>query len=454
MGTHKHFLLSSNRWYSAATEYALRVCEHLHGQGHIVRIYSHAESPILAKGKALGMETQVLALRKSNGRALGPFGLVSLVVSLYRLVSDRHVSTTGSTASKVYIWVLEGHEHALVSLLRTVFSSLRRNSVLVRLRMQDRFDGGGIFGALVARGTDHLVFPSEYARGRFFEGRSDLAAAYGDKVTVQYFCKDFAPELTSSGVSNAKPHDVFDLIGRNLNSFTFVAVARFDPVKGIALLIEAFAEFARIRICTGETGGRRLQLVIIGRSENIKVESLWQHAAGILGSQRREGSCYVAASPNADVSVILVDEIVSALPELLRRSDCAVISSLGSEVICRTAVEFLQIGLPIVSTAVGSLPETIGPELGESDTSGCGFYAAVDPPGRQHVVAELTSALARAYAAITAQQSESARNESSHKTLNERCRARGIEFGLAGFKPLVDRVKADGTSGIDAKSDR
>jgi glycosyltransferase involved in cell wall biosynthesis len=443
MRTHRHLLLSSNRWYSAATEYALRLCEYLHGQGESVRIFSHAESPILARGKTLGMETQVLALRRANGRALGVFGLINLIVTLFRILSAHDDRGGDSRSSKLYIWVLEGHEHALVSLLRTVFSSLRRNSVLVRLRMQDRFDGGGLFGALVARGTDHLVFPSEYARARFFEGRSDLAAAYGDKVTVQYFCKDFATELTSSGVSNEKSHDVFDLIRRTPNSFTFVAVARFDPVKGIALLIEAFeafAEFARLRIATGETAGRALQLVIIGRSENIKVEALWQHAAGILGSQRREGSCYVAASPAGDVSVILVDGIVSPLSELLRRSDCAVISSLGSEVICRTAVEFLQIGLPIVSTEVGSLPETIGPEFGERDSIGCGFYAALDPPGRQHVVAALTSALTRAYAAISAQRSHSAGKESVLETLGEHCRLRGSAFGLAGFKSLVDHV--------------
>ena len=444
MGTHRHYLLSSNRWYSAATEYALRVCEYLHGQAERVRIFSHADSPILSKGQALGIESQVLALRRANGRALGPFGIVSLVVSLFRLMSDRHVSAEELPGSKVYIWALEGHEHALVSLLRLFFSSLRRKSVLIRLRMQDRFDGGGILGTLVAGGTDFLVFPSEYARERFFEGRSNLAAAYGDKVIVQYFCKNFAPDLTNSVASKAGSHDIFDLIGPNPNSFTFVSVARFDPVKGIALLIEAFAEFARIRFANGETAGSKLQLVIIGRSENIKVESLWQHAAGILGSQRREGSCYVAASPTDAASVVLVDGVVSPLPELLARCQCAVISSLGSEVICRTAVEFLQMGLPIVSTEVGSLPETIGPEPGERDTIGCGFYASVDPPGRQHIVTALTSALTRAYAVISAQRDHSAGKESSHKTLGEHCRLRGRQYSLAGFADLVDRVVAEG----------
>jgi glycosyltransferase involved in cell wall biosynthesis len=440
MGTHKHFLLSSNRWYSAATEYALRVCEHLHGQGHSVRIYSHAESPILAKGKALGMETQLLALRRANGRALGVLGLINLIVTLFRMLSARDDRGGDSRSSKLYIWVLEGHEHALVSLLRTVFSSLRRNSVLVRLRMQDRFDGGGLFGALVARGTDHLVFPSEYARARFFEGRSALAAAYGDKVTVQYFCKDFY--TNSVPAMGARQHEIFDLVEKMDNSFTFVAVARFDPIKGLALLIESFVHFSRERIAAGESPDKRIRLVICGRSENIKAESLWQHAAAMLGNQSRKNNVYLASSPSAEVAVFIIDGFVDPLSELLRRSDCAVISSLGSEVICRTAVEFLQMGLPIVSTTVGSLVETIGQDFLGNEESGCGFFAATEDSGRQSVAGALEDALTRAHSVIAAKRSNSDDSDSSLGSLNERCRKRGGEFGLAGFKPLVDRVTA------------
>lgn len=450
MPIRRHFLLSSNRWYSAATEYALRVCEYLHRQGEHVQILSHAGSPLLSKGKALGIDTAVLALRRANGRALGLFGLIYLFVTLFRMLHARDEPGSGGSSSKLYVWVLEGHEHALVSLLRGVFVTLRKRTVLVRLRMQDRFDGGGFFANLIAHGTDFIVFPSEYARARFFEGRTSLAAAYFDKVLVQYFCKDFAPPLVSVDLSTAKPPELFDLTTIELDCFTFVAVARFDPIKGLALLIEAFVAFARSRIDSGADACRNIRLVIIGRSENIKADSLWQHASRILGSQRRQGNCYFAESTQSasEISVILVDEVVSPLSVLLRRCDCAVISSLGSEVICRTAVEFLQMGLPIVSTEVGSLPETIGPEFSGDDGTGCGFYAAVaaaaEQSERQHVVAALTRALTRAYVVFTDSPGNANDNDFWRVALNERCRMRGGEFGLAGFKTLVDRVMAAG----------
>ena len=48
---------------------------------------------------------------------------------------------------------------------------------------------------------------------------------------------------------------------------------------------------------------------------------------------------------------------ISNVSELLSKVSLGVVSSLGSEAICRVAEEFLLCGTPVVTTNVGSLPE-------------------------------------------------------------------------------------------------
>ena len=62
-----------------------------------------------------------------------------------------------------------------------------------------------------------------------------------------------------------------------------------------------------------------------------------------------------------DITIITgkVDDITG----IMNASDLGVISSLGSEAICRVAMEFMACGVPLISSNAGVLPEMLPSEF-------------------------------------------------------------------------------------------
>lgn len=115
---------------------------------------------------------------------------------------------------------------------------------------------------------------------------------------------------------------------------TFGMVARLDPVKGHAVLLQAMQKVT--------SDFPSLRLILAGQSENIKEADL-----------RR------------DAVTLRVDRLVEFLgfqpdvPGVMRRCSVGVIASLGSEAVSRVALEWMACGRPIVATRVGCLPELV-----------------------------------------------------------------------------------------------
>lgn len=117
---------------------------------------------------------------------------------------------------------------------------------------------------------------------------------------------------------------------------------RLDPVKGHANFIRLFANL--LQDWRDESCPKPV-LRIVGREENTKVgelESTAHHSGLVLGED-----------------VIIEATEVTNRAALLSRACVGVVSSLGSELICRVAQEFLMCGTPILVSDVGSLPEVL-----------------------------------------------------------------------------------------------
>ncbi|MEW5691730.1 MAG: glycosyltransferase family 4 protein [Candidatus Hydrogenedentota bacterium] len=110
---------------------------------------------------------------------------------------------------------------------------------------------------------------------------------------------------------------------------------RLDPVKGHQYFIEAMNKVFR-----EYKGG--LKVAVIGREENVKIHDLKKGCEkyGIIDK------------------FIFTGHIDNPLP-LLSITDIGVISSIGSETVCRVAVELLSLSIPLVSTDAGVLPEVV-----------------------------------------------------------------------------------------------
>jgi glycosyltransferase involved in cell wall biosynthesis len=127
---------------------------------------------------------------------------------------------------------------------------------------------------------------------------------------------------------------------------TALIFGRFDPVKGHREFIEIFAEAKKV-------ADFPIQLKIVGEPANVSVAHLdqWTKEAGLVLGQ----------------DVVIDARRVPDVAALMTGVDLGVVSSVGSEYICRVAQEFLLCGTRIFVSGVGSLAETIKkPTFGQS----------------------------------------------------------------------------------------
>ncbi|MGA1824447.1 MAG: glycosyltransferase family 4 protein [bacterium] len=116
-------------------------------------------------------------------------------------------------------------------------------------------------------------------------------------------------------------------------------VARLAAVKGHTVLLDAFQQIS--------SKYPEARLLVIGGDREIKAQDL-RNKADKLGI--------------GDKVIItgFVDNILSYMASL----DLGIISSRGSEAVCRVLMEMMSVGVPVVATKVGSLPEIIDEDTG------------------------------------------------------------------------------------------
>jgi glycosyltransferase involved in cell wall biosynthesis len=127
-----------------------------------------------------------------------------------------------------------------------------------------------------------------------------------------------------------------DALQLEAGDFVIGAIARLAPEKNLAHLLRAI----EIVVRTAAPSGRRVKVVIAGPDRGCEAELRAQAAR--LGIAERVAFC----GPRSDV------------PELLRAFDVFAITSI-TEGTPFAVLEAMAMGLPIVATPVGSIPEVI-----------------------------------------------------------------------------------------------
>ena len=178
--------------------------------------------------------------------------------------------------------------------------------------------------------------------GLFFP--SELAAAPFSRVEI-------SKAVIPLGCDSSKYY-VREPIGRPFSKIELLYVGRFDPIKGIDRLLK----FYRALKERWPIDSPHLLLKIIGYPANISTMALVE----MVRSQELG---------NDDVAI--TDAKVPNIEEQMNQATAGIIPSLGSEIICRVAEEFLLCGTPILVSDAGSLPESVfegaGLVLGKPD---------------------------------------------------------------------------------------
>ena len=127
-----------------------------------------------------------------------------------------------------------------------------------------------------------------------------------------------------------------------------VIVGRLDPVKGHERAIQIFAKLLRL----WENDRVRPCLHIVGQAANLSVEAIRVSAkrCGLKWGQE----------------IKLTESRVLNIAELMSKASVGMISSLGSEQICRVAQEFLLVGTPIFVSGAGATEEVLFDGAGKS----------------------------------------------------------------------------------------
>jgi glycosyltransferase involved in cell wall biosynthesis len=101
--------------------------------------------------------------------------------------------------------------------------------------------------------------------------------------------------------------------------------------------------------------------VFIGESQNVSAKSLVEHACATFAVKHitLSKNRWLVEVPERRIRLLIMDERVRDVALWMRQSSFGLIPSLGSEVICRVAVEFLQQGTPLVSSNTGALTEVL-----------------------------------------------------------------------------------------------
>ncbi|MDB2447496.1 glycosyltransferase, partial [bacterium] len=131
---------------------------------------------------------------------------------------------------------------------------------------------------------------------------------------------------------------------------------RLDPVKGHERFFQIFREFRKLN------PESTCRLLVFGREENISFEDLEELAA------KNEISDYVSFKSGT----------IENLSNELASVDIGVVSSLGSEIICRVAHEFLMCGTKVLVSGAGATNEVLKDKIFGASYKNCSDQKAAE----------------------------------------------------------------------------
>lgn len=315
--------LISVRWYNACAHYAVTLSLGLARRGHSVLVVGDRDGPPIREAKKRGLEV----FEEINLSTQNPFEFVGNIFRLKDLLTKRNIEIVN---------VHHGEGHTLGALTK----SLNRLRVpLVRTRGDVRPPRNDVFYKWLHRhGTDAVIATNQALRNGYLD-RLNMRKEQVSLIPLGIDEKEFKPTGRKSSLRQK--------YGVGENCIVVGLLGRLSPVKGhldfieaAGIVVERFPE-TRFIIAGGEA-----QLTLSGLKRQIDNSGLSRNFI-LLG-------------------------VVEDVRELLEILDVGVVASVGSEAICRQALEYMAFALPVVGTDINAVPETIQD----------GVNGYVVPPGR------------------------------------------------------------------------
>jgi glycosyltransferase involved in cell wall biosynthesis len=298
------------RWYNACAHYAVMLSSGLARRGHEVVVAGDPDSPPVREAKRQGLEVSERIYLSTRS----PLEFAKNIFRFKSLLSERGIDLVN---------VHRGEGHALSALTRSLGGP---RLPIVRTRGDIRPPRRDIFSRwLNHHGTDAVITANETLRGCYLD---QLGVPDGKVSTVPLGIDEQEFKPTGRKALLRQKYGIEE------DSVLVGLLGRFSPVKGhLDFIAAAEIVLSRCPEATFLIAGGEAQLTLSDLKRSI--------------DRRRLGEKF------------LVLGIVEDVREVLEMLDIGVVASVGSEAICRQALEYMAFGLPVVGTDVNAVPETV-----------------------------------------------------------------------------------------------
>lgn len=298
------------RWYNACAHYAITLSRALSERGHKVIVAGDPQSPPLIRAKELGLATyEEVALSYTS-----PWMIAYNVKRLVKLAESERIDIINAH---------RGEGHVAAALTKRL---LKRGVPVVRTRGDVRSPKASLLNRwLNDRFTDKIITTCETLKQSYVH---KLQLIPGRVVTIpvgidhRYFSPREANKGWREKLNLPRGNPVMGMVGR------------LSPVKGHRHFIES-AELVLKRFPLAS-------FLICGADAQIKSADLKR-----MVEQKGIGKSFRFVGRVKDVR------------DIVALFDVGVVSSVGSETICRVALEYMSMGKPVVGTRVNAIPEVV-----------------------------------------------------------------------------------------------
>lgn len=302
------------RWWNACAWYLVTLAEGLERLGHTSLVLAPEGAPLLHEARARGLTCPPVG---DLGSA-HPGRFVAALRSVERLLEAERVDVVN---------VHSGAGHApLAWVCRRLGIPLVRTRGDIRLPRVTPFQRW-----LYRRATTHHIAAASFLRDAAYPPLGIEAQS----VTVLRG----GIELGSAIDRTEARRQVRTACAIPDESWVAGMVARLSPVKGHRDVIAAIARLAK--------SWPELHLVLAGGAAQLSPTDLLATARELEVENR----------------VHLVGRVEDPL-RWAAGFDAAIIASTGSEAICRSAFEYLALGVPVIATRINAVAEVVTPEVG------------------------------------------------------------------------------------------
>jgi glycosyltransferase involved in cell wall biosynthesis len=277
-------------------------------KGHDVAVCGLPGSPPVLKARDAGLDTFEVGVNSSNPlKILAAMGAMDRIMMSYQ--PDIVIANRGEFYG-YFAWR----------------RMTKQNFRLVRVRGDIRPPKNGLLNRTFHnRCTDAIIcsgnFIADHYRTILKTPESALNVVYGGVDTNKFKKSEFA---------RIKIRDEF---GFSEEDHVVGIVGRFDPIKGHENLIKAVSKVYR-------EGRKNIRLVIAGFDAVSATDSIMK-----------------MISDNGIEDITVITGFREDIADIYNSFDVCVVSSLGSEAICRVGMEAMACGVPLITSDTGVLPE-------------------------------------------------------------------------------------------------